>query len=254
MTLDAGLDCGGTADGAPHFYCFGCLSSTALARAGPRLVAGLLCAGRLGGEGCDAPPYVEVALARGLSAVALAAVKEGQLRAQKIELEASFLEREAALKRELAEARARVGDVEQLRLHVIEELRTPKCPRCKHAFVGFNGCFALQCAPDDGDAGANAAAWAAAFCGAAFCAWCFADCGDDAHGHVRACPHNTTAGGGHFGTVEAFDGSLRALRLRRLRAYLPTLQPQQLRGALLAALRTDLEDLGLAGAPELAPL
>ncbi len=128
-----------------------------------------------------------------------------------------------------------------------EHLLTPKCPRCSRAFLGFNGCFALRCAPDDAEAAAGGAAWTAGgFCGAGFCAWCFADCGDDAHAHVTQCAHNGNRGGhAYYGTVAQFDVSLRALRLRRLRAYLPSLQPPPLRRALLGALREELADLGI---------
>jgi hypothetical protein len=187
-----------------------------------------------------------VALARGLSADALRAVRDGHLRAQQLTLEAGFAAREEALRRQLAEAQARAGEVQALRLHVIDSILTPKCPRCAHAFVGFNGCFALRCTPDAGDAAVDAA-WAAAFCGAHFCAWCFTQCAtaDATHTHVAACAHNRSADGSFFGTVEQFDASLRALRVRRLRAYLAQLQPAALRPCLAAALHDDLADLGL---------
>ena len=166
-------------------------------------------------------------------------------------MSSSALAERAALECARAEAEARAGAGEALRLHVQEHFLTPKCPRCSHAFAGFNGCFALRCAVDDSEAGV-AAAWKAGFCGAAFCAWCFADCGNDAHEHVKACAHNRVAHGGYFGSVDLFDASLRDLRIRRLRAYLPTLQPPALRPSLLAALRDDLADLGIDAASDLA--
>jgi hypothetical protein len=127
---------------------------------------------------------------------------------------------------------------------VAEHVLTPKCPRCARAFLGFNGCFALRCALDETEAAAAGAAWAAgAFCGAAFCAWCFEDCGADAHEHVKRCAHNR-GGQLYHGTVAQFDASLRALRLRRLRTYLPE-QPLHVRRALLAALHEELADLGI---------
>jgi hypothetical protein len=190
--------------------------------------------------------YEEAVLARGLSAPALAALRQAQLTAQRLALEADFHAREAALKQQLAEERARSGECEALRLHVAEHLLTPKCPRCARAFLGFNGCFALRCAPDDTtEAAAAGAAWAAGgFCGAGLCAWCFTDCGQDAHEHVKRCEHNRS-GRPYHGTMAQFDAVLRALRLRRLRAYLPTLQPPALRRSLLGALREELADLGI---------
>ena len=239
-----GLECGGaSADGARHFYCFDCISKTWLPRAGPRLARGLRCEGRLGGTGCDAPPYDETALARGLSAETLAAVRDAQLAAQREELNAEFARERAALKQQLAEAEAKAGRVEALRLDVIERILTPKCPRCMRAFLGFNGCFALRCLPDDGNAAAAGGALRG-FCGAAFCAWCFEDCGDDAHEHVRTCPHNQVADHGYFGSLELFERSLRAHQKRKLDAYTARLPPP-LAAALREALRRELEDLRL---------
>ena len=62
-------------------------------------------------------------------------------------------------------------------LHICEELLTLKCPRpdCKQAFIDFDGCFALRCSR----------------CPCHFCGWCGADCGGDAHPHVRQCAHKT---------------------------------------------------------------
>ena len=247
-----GLECAGaSADGARHFYCFDCISKTWLPRAGPRLARGLRCEGRLGGAGCDAAPYDETALARGLSAETLAAVRDAQLAAQREELNAEFARERTALKQQLAEAEAKAGRVEALRLDVIERILTPKCPRCMRAFLGFNGCFALRCSPDVGaDVAAAKAAAAArgdnlrAFCGAAFCAWCFEDCGADAHDHVRVCPHNQVANHGYFGSLELFERSLRAHQKRKLDAYTAQLEPP-LAAALRVALRRELQDLQL---------
>ena len=56
----------------------------------------------------------------------------------------------------------------------LEKLLDLKCPRCEQVFIDFDNCMALSCAK--------------AGCGAAFCGWCLADCGDDAHSHVARCP------------------------------------------------------------------
>ncbi len=137
VPLAGGLECGGDADGS-HFYCFTCLSQMALAKAGPQLAHGLRCAGRLGGDvRCTAAPYAPLALARGLSAAALEALQQAALLAQKAALEHGFRASETALRQRLAEAEARAGACEALRLHVAETMLTPKCPRCAHAFIGF---------------------------------------------------------------------------------------------------------------------
>lgn len=67
---------------------------------------------------------------------------------------------------------------------------------------------------------------------------------------MRACPHKQLANKDYFGPPHMFDAATRALRIRRLRGYLPTLEPQ-LRAALLAAPRTDLADLGIDAARDL---
>ena len=69
-------------------------------------------------------------------------------------------------------------DEEQREVHFerrkLEKLLDLKCPRCEQVFIDFDNCMALSCAK--------------AGCGAAFCGWCLADCGDNAHSHVAHCP------------------------------------------------------------------
>ena len=62
----------------------------------------------------------------------------------------------------------------RLKLEVVENVLTLRCPRCKNAFIDYTDCIALECSN----------------CNAAFCALCLKDCGDDAHNHVTACPDN----------------------------------------------------------------
>jgi hypothetical protein len=88
----------------------------------------------------------------------------------------------------------------KLKLRVIEEALTLKCPRCKAAFCNFSGCYALTC-----------------HCGAGFCGWCLADCGTDAHEHVASCPENGTGTRSVFSTKEAFDKHHRNKSARKCR-------------------------------------
>ena len=53
----------------------------------------------------------------------------------------------------------------RLRLEVVENVLTLRCPRCKMAFLDYTGCIALECLN----------------CKAAFCALCLEDCGKNAH-------------------------------------------------------------------------
>ena len=45
------------------------------------------------------------------------------------------------------------------KVEIEENILTNRCPRCKTAFLDFDGCFAVTCAA----------------CGCGFCAWCLAD-------------------------------------------------------------------------------
>lgn len=180
MAPSAGLDCGAAENS--HFYCYTCLSNWTVSHAGPHLAGGLRCPGRKGDAPCDAPTYDRAALARGLTAAALEALEKAALDEQRQRMEADWHTQRVALENELAKAKAVAGEGEALRLHVQEHILTPKCPRCGAAFMGFNGCFALRCATDE----AVTPGWTRKFCGAAFCAWCFTDCGADAHKHVRS--------------------------------------------------------------------
>lgn len=68
----------------------------------------------------------------------------------------------------------------KLRLRIVEEVLTLKCPRCKRAFIDFDGCFAITCFNQN--------------CKCNFCAWCLKDCGDShtAHTHVSYCPESAS--------------------------------------------------------------
>jgi IBR domain, a half RING-finger domain/Zinc finger C-x8-C-x5-C-x3-H type (and similar)/RNA recognition motif. (a.k.a. RRM, RBD, or RNP domain) len=118
----------------------------------------------------------------------------------------------------------------RLRNHIIEEVLTLRCPRCKQAFLDFDGCFALSC---------NS-------CPCGFCGWCLSDCGSDAHAHVKSCPSkpkgaiNET----YFGTKEQFEEAQRQRRQRDLKNFLRSLNATE-REQTLKALSQDLEDLNL---------
>lgn len=101
------------------------------------------------------------------------------------ELEADF---ERRLEQEIGRALAR-GQVDQARRHIQDKILTLACPRCGMAFDSFDGCYALTCSKQS--------------CGCAFCAYCLADCGRDAHGHVAACELNASKG--LYASVDNFE-------------------------------------------------
>ncbi|TYZ63596.1 hypothetical protein PybrP1_002527 [[Pythium] brassicae (nom. inval.)] len=73
---------------------------------------------------------------------------------------------------------AEVTTVRRHVLHVRERLLNLRCPKCKLVFFDFDfdTCAALTCANPH--------------CAGGFCAYCLADCGADAHEHLRTCAKN----------------------------------------------------------------
>jgi hypothetical protein len=116
----------------------------------------------------------------------------------------------------------------KLRLKIVNEVLTLRCPRCKTAFVDFDGCFALGCGKNN--------------CHCGFCAWCLKDCGDDAHLHVAHCSERQAEGLYH--SKAAFDEHHRKKRARAVQgtiqqAGLSAVAAEKLRDML----RRDLSDL-----------
>jgi len=108
-----------------------------------------------------------------------------------------------------------------------------RCPKCSRVFGQFTGCAALTCAY--------------AGCHAHFCAFCLADCGRDAHPHVRECRLNPKQNEYHVSEAEwarVVDGE----RRRKLQAYWSTLEPE-VKDALAAdaSVRQIFRDLRLEG-------
>ena len=196
-----------------------------------------------GVDRCHAPPFADKDIASNVSDEAF----EAYLRAREKLKEETMaeemrteMERRVELERERAAAGA--GAAEKLRAakeHIIENIITLCCPRCKQAFVDFDGCFALSCSR----------------CGAGFCAYCLADCGRDAHQHVGTCPEGiasvkasktTRRVGGHpptvYGSKEAFEVSQKRRRCKHLALYLER-HDAETRDALLTSLKKELDDL-----------
>ena len=193
--------------GCSYFTCWSCLQQSFTAASKPDAIAGtmnadglLLCAN----PQCKCP-VVRKAL---VDARAPDDVMEAQhelhvhvrisrevqqalaLQKQQIDAEYARIER---IKDEHEKAAAK------LHQKLIEEVLTLRCPRCSMAFVDFEGCFALTCGNNQ--------------CRAAFCAWCLADCGADAHTHVAGCAENAMKGN-MYGTMTAFQAHHRARRAR----------------------------------------
>ena len=100
----------------------------------------------------------------------------------------------------------------------IESVLNPKCPRCKEAFGGFAGCFAVKCG-----------------CGCGFCGFCFQDCGGDAHEHCR------TKHGAYFFSYDVYQRNFGARAAQEVRALLAQANPE-LREALSALIPAILKN------------
>jgi hypothetical protein len=154
-------------------------------------------------------------------------------------LEARAEVREAELAR-IADAAERVR---RMRLAAVEEDLTLHCPRCRGAFLDFNGCAALYCRDDGPRKG----------CGISFCALCLKDCNGDAHAHVKAvhAPAALKADDNpamYFFSPRDYAAAHKGLRLQALAARLRGLAREpRVQEALLRALAVaDLAGVGVS--------
>lgn len=116
-----------------------------------------------------------------------------------------------------------------------------KCPRCKRAFI-----FDTSKSPDDGGNRGECLAFKCQSkdCRAGFCGWCFQDCGDDAHPHVRSCREGN---GGLFDLTQEqkqFDNHHRAKRESAIRA-ITSKETKEVQAHIQRLLEKDLSPLGI---------
>ena len=123
-------------------------------------------------------------------------------------------------------------DVNEARTHIAENILTLKCPRCFQAFIDFAGCFALTCSRAD--------------CGCGFCAYCLADCGGDAHAHVKQCNLNPTQPKSYYGSAADFEQCHLVRRERMVRDYLMGMDEDR-RKRVAQRCRQEFEDNQMAG-------
>lgn len=117
---------------------------------------------------------------------------------------------------------------DHLRMKVVDDILTLRCPRCRQAFLDFDGCFSLRCS----------------VCPCSFCGWCLKDCGTDAHPHVAECPSKPRGADLYFGTKEQFNVAQNVKRRTDVQQFLAALSESE-QAATLEAIQTDLDDLGL---------
>ena len=230
-------------DGGGHFECNQCLAGHVTSAIDDESIdtfvqrGGVCCAH----PGCRAPPFSDGTLAKALPSAIFTAYAKAKERVaeQRInaELERGFEER-------LQTIYARAGGVaprESIKQHICERILTLSCPRCRQAFVDFDGCWALYCSRPG--------------CGGGFCGICLEDCQgpdepkaghDKVHQHVNACPVLAQIGMQRFVHSEWQDwqDASRAAKGIRLREYLDTL-PEAPRQHALKDCALELRDLGI---------
>ena len=244
-----------------HYTCADCFDAHVRNEAGKDLALLAKCDGRIlcprntaantDADRCDAPHFPDKDIAAAVSHDTFEAYLDARSKLrERLVAEEMEAQMEARLRLERERAKRGAGKEEKLRVakeHVIETILTLACPRCKQAFVDFDGCFALKCSR----------------CAAAFCAYCLADCGRDAHQHVGTCPEGQASVkaakkqkgvGGRaignlpatvYGTKDAFDVAQKRRRCRYLALYLEKLDESGQR-ELVSALATELKDLDIA--------
>ena len=183
---------------------------------------------------CKVAPFSDAQIASTVPAAAFDAFAQCRLRLLEVAL-SSEMERQKQLEVQRELQLLMQMDEEQRRVHAkareVCELLTDACPRCKQAFVDFNGCCALTCSR----------------CPCGFCAWCLQDCGADAHAHVASCRHNLAPGRGVYAPNHPVVWREGRTRMKReaVTRLLRGLEPGLAKLVAKAAER-ELRDMGLA--------
>jgi len=93
--------------------------------------------------------------------------------------------------------------VTPVRKLIIERVLTLHCPRCRAAFLEFDGCLALTCARPE--------------CGCGFCGVCLQDCGGDAHGHIASCKYTNASMHANTGQLRTLQNRWRTDEMKKVR-------------------------------------
>jgi len=219
---EQGLECDGA---ARHFACDECFSAHVQRREALAADGLIKCAG----DGCGCR-FTLQAVAKHATTPAFDALRkladdmkvvamQREFEQWKDRFEAEFAAKSESERRVLAARRS------------VEEMMALQCPKCRGVFAQFDGCAALKCGYEG--------------CGANFCAFCLADCGADAHPHVRTCRLNPKQNE-YFVSEAAWQRVIRGERERKLLEYWGTLE-REVKDALAAdaSIRQIIRDLRL---------
>eukprot|EP00658_Telonema_sp_P-2_P041060 TRINITY_DN29367_c0_g1_i1.p1 TRINITY_DN29367_c0_g1~~TRINITY_DN29367_c0_g1_i1.p1 ORF type:complete len:597 (+),score=99.06 TRINITY_DN29367_c0_g1_i1:199-1989(+) len=191
---------------------------------------------------CNSPPFTHRQIAQHVSATAFEALQD---RIQQVHHELREVEfQEDLAKREAELLRKSVSEIELLktRRHIENEIMVLRCPnpQCRLVFTDFNNCAALVCAAEDPSGTKRGG------CGCHFCAFCFQDCGADAHEHVANCGLNI------YGSVFVEKAVWREVMNDRRKALLQEFWASldrkiQQEASQDLSVRQSFQDLGLQG-------
>jgi hypothetical protein len=226
VNVAAGVECGARPD--PHFLCDACFEQCCLTASQEELHVLKARDGKIVCPMQCGSAYPQPLIAAHVPVFEAILHSRDRLQEQQLveQLEQQYEARMEAERKRIQELRADELKIEQTVRHIQDKILTLKCPRCEAAFVDFNGCFALTCHR----------------CRCGFCAYCLADCGNDAHAHVAQCPHRQQEGYG--GSFAQFEEAQRRRRQRMLQDYIATVG-EDIRERVVAACARDVADLGL---------
>ncbi len=242
--LSQGVLCNAAVRDDAHFVCDECLSSDVQQRQSTIITADdhqIRCC--MTSLGCESRPFANQDIASHCTAEAFKAfqgrLEEIREAAQERQVEARL----KALQDKLLSKTVLEMEVMIARKHIEEEIILLRCPNgeCRQVFFDFNGCAALSCRGDGGEAG----------CGANFCGFCLVECGADAHGHVANCSLNPS--GDVFPPPDMWQRAMQQRRRVKLQAYWDGLKDSVRRQlGRDASVRQIFTDLGLPLPPEAA--
>lgn len=212
-----------------HFQCDGCFDRYVcdIATRDDRLARGIDV--RCPNDACSAACFTDRQVAEHvsdetfaqLSALRIALHEQVLVENMRVRMEAELKCREqlSVLEKQAADARS----------HIVEHILTLKCPKCKTAFVDFDGCFALTCS----------------HCPCRFCAWCLQAGSDGRAAHLCAASCGSKHGAdGYYGTKELFNTYHEGRKRDEAKAFLLQLD-EDVRKATMAACHNELDPLGV---------
>jgi len=195
---------------------------------------------------CDAPCFDDRAVATKVDAATFEEYLQarGKLVEAKIAREAD-VEMERKISAAVKEMQKEGVEVFETQKHIVDDILTMRCPRCRMAFADWDGCNAVYCTY--------------AGCGCNFCPFCLKDCGggvkfgqrqvaptgdDEVHKHVQTCKY--AQGIGHMNDGRVQRDVWNRIRKQRIEECLKErCSSVDMRQKVVNNLQTQFKELGL---------